>query len=518
VSRLICILPLALAACGVESADFAYERSGPPSPVDAGETPAEPEIVDLRVDVYPTLDLTGDSVDDGFRALPKSSPRLRVDGTVDVEVGLIELDAPIRFTGRIEGFRLNPQVTALPGEILPVEATVRLALPGTVQDYVVSTDEFGDFAAWVGPQAVYNLIVQPLDAAFPAVQDSLPITDSARDLELTLPVGVPVFGRVATSAGGIEGARVWLVDASGDRSGVAETDDEGWYMVRALPGVYDVVSDGGNPLSRPTITHPDVEVDPDVGAFVNFDYVNQSPALVGGRVVSEVDVDLQGAEVRLTATNLIGYDGVDASWSFSARLQQGDLFLAQVPPGSYDVEALPPEVATDALRDPLDRATAPNVSPARRTDVIVVDDKTLVDIELTETKLVLGSVVDEFDRGVEATRVDCSEVGFGERQWSVLTDVFGRFQLQLPQVMVQCRATPTADSGLAGLSFSFVPGEGEGPLVTLASGVELRGRVVGPDGRPEEFATVSIRREQDETVLGTGLTDEEGRYAVRVVP
>ncbi|MEO0602942.1 MAG: carboxypeptidase-like regulatory domain-containing protein [Myxococcota bacterium] len=507
-----CSADVAIAVRGEDVADGDEE-------LDAS-APTEPEPAVIRVDAFPSDALLGPELDDGFRALPKTSPRFRVDGTRDVDIGTLELDTPLRFTGRIEGFRLNPQVTSvLPGSLVPAPATVRLSLPDTVQDYVVSTNEAGEFAAWVGPQATYTLSVRSEDPSFPNFEDVLRIDDAARDIELNLPLGVPVFGRVSTAVGPILGAEVHLVDAEGRTSAVATTDEDGWYTIRTPPGTFAVVCDGGNPLRRPQITHPDIVVDDEMGAFVDFDYIDTDRSLVAGRVITEEDVDLGGAEVRFRSENLIGYDGVDAVWTFTARLQQGESYLAQVLPGSYDIEIVPPQRPTDALADPFGQAAAPDVSPEQLRDVIVVDDEiTLPDIELLASALVLGQVVDAEGLAVEATRIECTEIGFGQRQWSVLTDVFGSFQIRLPQIPMGCNVIPTGASGLANLTFGFVPGEREGPTVVLDEGVAVSGRVLGPDGRPESFATVRLRRDGDTELLGSGLTDEDGRYSVRITP
>ena len=479
---------------------------------------AKPVLV--RIDILPDNVLNGATLDEGFRAMPRSSPRIRLDGTENVDVGSLQLERPIRFTGQVEGFRANPQVSAsLPGEILAVPATVRLWLPNTVQDYVISTDEVGEFGAWIAPRTVYNLSVKPLDPSFPPFEDTVAITDSARDLALNLSFGAPVYGRIQTADGPIVGAEVHLVDDAGERSAVAISDEDGWYTVRTLPGTYDVVCDGGNSPFRPTLTHREVVVD-DLGAFVDFDYLEPVPLLVDGRVslATEVDVDLGGAEVRFRSENIIGYGAVDAEWAFTARLQDGEIYVAQLIPGSYDVEVIPPRRQADALDDPFNRAVAPDVSPDGLREVLVVESMTLDDIELPETALVLGSVEDRDGVGQEATYVSCTEVSFGRRQWSVLSDAFGRFQIQLPQVPMRCNVTPTAESQLAPTSFTFVPGEREGPVVVLPNGIRLTGRVLGPDGGTEQFAAVTVRREDDGRVLGTALTNAEGRYEIRVAP
>ncbi|MEM6931941.1 MAG: carboxypeptidase-like regulatory domain-containing protein, partial [Myxococcota bacterium] len=341
-------LLLSIPGCSTQLGVAARGDDAPNAPeeFDAG-TPAEAEPAVIRVDAFPSDALLGPDLDDGFRALPKTSPRFRVDGTRDVDIGTLQFDTPRRFTGRILGFRLNPQVTSvLPGSLVPAPATVRLSLPDTVQDYVVSTDEGGEFAAWVGPETTYTLSVRSEDPSFPNFEDVLRIDDADRDIELDLPLGVPVFGRVATPAGPISGAEVHLVDGEGLTSATAMTDEDGWYTLRTLPGTYAVVCDGGNPLRRPQITHPDIVVDDEMGAFVDFDYIDTDLSLVAGRVITEAVVDLGGSEVRFRSENLLGYDGVDAVWTFTARLQQGESYLAQVLPGSYDIEIVPPQRPT----------------------------------------------------------------------------------------------------------------------------------------------------------------------------
>ncbi len=517
--HLAALLVFGLTACASDAAIDTGEAERDEVDAATGEEDVDfgaPLIV--RVDAYPSDTLLGTEVEDGFRVLPATSPRFRVEGS-DIDLGTLQVEAPVRFTGGIEGFRLNPQIsTVLPGRFLPVPATVRLWLPGTVQDYVAPTNEDGRFAAWVAPQAVYTLTVRSEDPAFPNYEDLLSVTESPRDIELELPVGVPVFGQVTTSSGPIVGARVHLVDENGLESAVALTDEDGRYSVRTLPGSVDVVCDGGDPLRRPVITHRDVVVD-ETGALVDFDYFDAVLSLVSGRVVTDANLDLAGAEVRFRSENLLGYDDGDAVWTFDARLQQGESFLAQVLPGSYDIEVVPPQRQTDALGDPFGQAAAPDVSPERLPDVLLLDREIeLPEIELIESALVLGEVVDVDGRGVEATQVECAEVGFGQRQWAVLTDVFGAFSIRLPQVPMRCRVTPPGDSGLAGISFGFVPGEREGPTVVLPRGVSIRGRVQGPDGQFEQFAAIRVRRDSDGVVLGTALTDQDGRYEVRIAP
>ncbi|MEN0063285.1 MAG: carboxypeptidase-like regulatory domain-containing protein [Myxococcota bacterium] len=504
-------------------ASRAEDADGTSAAEDASDafTPGEGPTT-IWVDVFPTNTLLGETPDDGLRALPKTSRMFEVD-SVDVEVGRVQLDAPIRFTGRVEGFRLNPQISSLPGEFVAVPATVQLTLPGTVQDYTVTTDENGEFGAWVGPRTVYALSVVPDDASFPSFADVLPLTDSARDLELTLPIAPPVFGRVASGLGPIENASVFLIDEEGRHSGIAFTDEDGWYTVRAMPGTYDVVCDGG-PASardpRPVITYRDIEVG-ELGAQRDFNYIDSPSALVTGRVLSEDDgVDMGGVEVRFTSDRLTVYADVEASWSFTARLQQNNEIIARVIPGIYDIEVIPPALDVDP-DDGLDFALQPSATPVRLSEVsLTMTEKPLPDIVLTNSELVLGTVVDESAAVVEAARVTCTEQGFGSRQWSGLTDVLGLFEMQLPAVPVRCRITPPGTSGLASADFDFTPvTDGDNtPSFTLPEGIVIRGEVTGPTGEPESFAAITIRREIDDAILATGLTNDEGRYAIRIAP
>lgn len=484
-----------------------------PEPVSEGD---EVELTEttVRIDVFPADASLGPSLDDGFRALPKSRS-IDLDGTDDVTVEPVELDAPIRFTGRVEGFQLNPQVASLPGRVVPVPAEVRLQLPGSVQNYVASTNDGGDFSAWVGPRTVYTLSVHPLLPDFPSFSDNFAIADAARDIELTLPFAEPLYGRVQSPTGPVAGASVFAINERGEPSATAITDAEGWYTLRVGQGQFDVVCDGGGPgRLRPLLTERDVAVG-ELGALVDFDYVDQDPVLVRGRIVSDTGLPLQDVEVRFTATTLLNY-GEDSAWTFTARLQEGNSFLAELIPGVYDIEVIPPPVDAQAALDGFAAAAAQALSPVRRELEGLLDDAQLGEIALPGTEFVVGSVTDDEGLAVEGVVVECTELGFAERRWSARTSVTGNFEMELPVVPVTCRAVPPATEALAPRSVTFTAGQGKPPVIVLDDGLVIRGTVVGPTGTPESLALVTVRRVDDDTALATATTREDGTYEVRV--
>ena len=161
-------LLLALCACG---------GSGPGSLADIATngTDGPRGDVTLRVNVFPVRMQATNDEDARYLALPQTLARtLSPDSTI-LDLQDIELAPPVLQTGSVIGYRINPAVAAVPGETKPVEATVHLRVPDTVQSYVGRAGISGAFGLWALPLR-HRLEVVPDDPLLPMHTDWLDVT------------------------------------------------------------------------------------------------------------------------------------------------------------------------------------------------------------------------------------------------------------------------------------------------------------------------------------------------------
>jgi hypothetical protein len=493
---------VALAGCaeefGMKAADRALSEADG-SPASATET-----RVSLRVDIVPSQLRESDATDAPFRVLPQTieAQDLLVE---DVELAPITLSEPQQQIGTVTAYAINPAIASLPGETVPVDGTVWIRDPDSIQAYAATTDALGGFEAWVVPDGEYLLEVVPADPLLPIFATPLTIGERPLPLDLDLGTGVPIYGFVRSSVGPLPGARVHVVSPDGATSSTAVADENGLYQVRVTPGAWTVVCDGRGIDQDPVLTLPEIVVG-DAGANVDVEYpTDLDVVLVEGRVVNDSGESVAGTVVRFVAASLDGYDGLDASWVTERPVGADSTFLGYVVPGTYTVEVLPPTV-DDGSED---------YSPIRLSPQAIAADAQLDVLTFEPLRSVEGTVRGEGGRRLAGAQVTCSEIGFDERFWTVFSDDRGDFVVDLPRVPVACQIVPPgSEPGFATLWREFDPTPQARLDVTLIAGQAVRGSVQTEDG-PEAFAVIEIL-DLDQRRIGFGFTDDRGDFEIRV--
>jgi len=497
------LLAAACAADGGSTFDATNEGDGGPTPTDTG--------VSLRIDVIPG-DVREDDDDTAFRALPQTfRPRNLSRG--DLGVGTLELFTPQAQTGTVVGYLTNPQIAVFPGAVMPVEATVWMRAPGTVQSVFTQTDFDGDFELWVVPRTDYRLEVIPENPMLPVWSADLPVGAVTVKQTVDLGTGVPIYGVVSSLSGPLVGAEVYAVDELGLTSSRAVTDEFGIYQVRVTPGTWTVVCEGRELGQDPTITLPAIEVT-DVGANVDVTYpTTLFSVLAEGRLVSETGADVTGTIVRLTSESLTGFEAVGvqdghpdaaASWVTETPVGANGTILTWVVEGVYTIEVLPPSVDS-----------GPDFSPARVTGVVLEENLTqLGTLTVSPLVPVTGQVVDEERGAIPDAVVTCVEEEFDHRFWTTVALADGTYSIDLPTVPIYCDVAPPAGTSLATTRVAFDPGQVQEMDFTIPAGVWVTGEVT-IDGAAEPFAIVNVY-DESERLLGFGSTDIGGLFAIPV--
>ncbi|MEQ1570978.1 MAG: carboxypeptidase-like regulatory domain-containing protein [Myxococcota bacterium] len=483
-------------------ADNALFDSAPPS------SPAlTPREVALTIEVLPTQLRESYDVDAPYRALPQSFPQAPIeDDREAVGVGRLQLTSPVFLEGTVTGFAVNPLVAELPGDEVPASALVQLMRPGTIQSYVVATDEDdGRFGLWAVPGAGYRLQVVPDDPVLPFLSGVFDVLDPPPDADVELGAGAPIYGRVTEGGVPLVGARVHVVDEYGLSGAVALTDELGVYVLRVSPGgTWTVVCDGRDNGRDPTLSFPVEGLDED-GRMLDIDYPPIANAQIGGGVDESDGGPARDATVRLVAESLDGFDGLDVSWSTEVRVNSDGFFYSAVLPGRYTVEVLPSE------------GRGRSHTPLRLEGVPAFEAFTeLPTVQLEPLVEVTGQVTQAGEGGIGSAHVLCREIGFGARAFEVFTNPGGQFAFDVANVPLTCETSPPSDrAALASTRFSVDPSGIEGPIpVELRMGEIVYGEVV-LDGEPEPFAVVEVR-DAGRRLLGTALTTDNGSFSIRV--
>lgn len=489
---------LVLAGC---SADGAY------APTDNSDTgfhwdPHGPDRA--RVDIIPSMSLDGSG---RIRALPQTLGIIDLPG--GGQLGTIDLRSPLTLTGRLLVEQVTPVASGatLPTVKLPFMGEVRVVQPDSVQRHFTRTDEDGSFAMPVVPDAMYDLVLVPDDPMVPLVVRPLGLGPQPPHLDLELPVGVPVWGRITGPAGlPMEGVEIYVNSPGSLRSASTHTDAQGRYLLYVQPGSYEFVSLGQPAGRQPQLRSPVTIVGSD-GAKVDFAYPDLAPMFRSVAVVSEKGQPLDGVRVRFTSKSLDAYAGQNAQLIAEATTFGGHCDLRLIN-GVYQVEVLPPRADlpsrdhTPVLVSELDLETTPEI-PA---------------IVLPRFVEVEGVVLSTWGERLAGAQVHCSEYGFEKRAWTTHTDIDGNWSLWLPQVPVECAVTPPGthqrDFALTRTHFDPAAVDEEPVVLPLVPGTVVDG-VVRTGGRPEPHALVEVRG-PDGRLLGSTLTEADGYFSMRV--
>ncbi|MCK6502627.1 carboxypeptidase-like regulatory domain-containing protein [Myxococcota bacterium] len=489
------LLLLALAGC---SADMAlYEGQ------DDGDTAGGViELPDLRLDVHPS--------DASAGLLPQSIPLL-----ADAEwTGMqIEVRPTVTISGFVTGFEAAPAAVGgidtdlgdptVPGQDdVPVAARVEVALEGSVAGGTASTDALGAFRLQVPTGEGYRLVVLPEESdllPFEVRNVLLLASDLALD-ELYLDYGAPVWGQVTRTDGApVPGVTVQLVDAATGAEGPrTEVDDQGWYMLRAYPGSYELVVRGEEASSDPTVRAP-LAFAGEEGARLDFDLGPTRRMQVEGTLVDEAGERLGGEDerciVRLTAESLSDLEG---ELVVETTSDQFGRFELEAMAGTYLLEVIPD---FDAPRSP--------VSHAVTVTTAAVDMGELpLPARVPWSAQVLGPEGEPASQALVVAR----ELGFDGYTYSATTGDDGLLALELPATPVELTITPS-DTSAAITHLVYDPSDALTEL-RLAAGTLVSGTLLSA-GEPVPFALIEVR-DEDGRLYATTLSDAEGAFALRV--
>lgn len=448
-----------------------------------------------RLDVHPA----GDS-----EIQPQSFPIADIaEGTVAVTMA-----SSIVITGTVTGYEIAPMADVeVPGNAnVPVQATVRAHLPGTIVDVSTSTDRDGEWQLELPAGQGYVLSVHPeVPAPLPlSVETDLSLLGSQRrDLELD--AGVPVFGQVAQTDGAPlpDGAQARLRH---DRSGVeglpTTLSSDGRYLLRALPGEYTLIIDGERTSAMPTIELPLEVSQDDTGIEQNLSVGTLDLAFVEGRIFDAEGDDVDQVVVRFHADSLDGGLTVAATATHETTTNNDGEFRRGLLPGQWTVEVIPPfddDGAASPLRFSLE------VEPDQDVD--------LGNIELPRRTTAAGLVTDASGNPVSGAIVSFTERGFDGHTYSQTTRGDGQFTRRTPAVPMELTLVPpTPNTAVTRL---VVEDPSDLPRLELDEGVPFSGKVEA-EGAPLDFALIEVY-DDGGAFLGSTVTNGEGSFQLRVL-
>ena len=446
----------------------------------------------LRLDVYPSGG--GDLLPQSFTVLPD-----------DISGIALELSPTVTVSGTVLGAAPSPVDITIPSDdALPVVARLSFEVPGTVVRAATPSTDAGRYSVQIPAGFGYRLVAvaeDPIDLPL-YIEEDLIVTEDVR-IDPLLGLGA-ALGGIAEQTDGSSlpaGTRLSLVDSqTGERGPLTEPSVSGSWLLRALPGDYELLVDGHAGSTMPTLSQPIEVLEDDV--FVEIDVVPGviETGSVSGSVVDEDGRAVDDAEVRFTATNLSGLpDG--ASGSVSTDTDRNGLFSRELARGEWLMEVIPP-FERNAVASPAIYA-------------ISVDGPSL---DLGATQLAARSRLDArvFIGGDAASNivVTAQEQGFNRYTYTATSDADGWVHLDVPDVPLDITLqSPDANQPITRMSID-VPG-GIDRLELEDEGSQVSGTLYSPDGGPLSFGLVEIRNSGG-VLLGSTLTDGSGDFSVTV--
>ena len=448
----------------------------------------------LRLDVYPSGG--GDLLPQSFTVLPE-----------DIGGIALELSPTVTVRGTVTGSTPSPVDITIPSdEELPVVARVTLEVPGTVVRVSTTSTELGNFTAEVPAGFGYRLIAVAEDPVeLPLfIEDDLVLADDTR-IDPHLGLGAALGGVAEQSDGSAlpSDARLSLVDIqTGERGPFTSPSPEGGWLLRALPGRYQLVVDGRPGSTMPTLSEQVVIREDDV--FVEVDVVPGilETGTVSGSVVDTDGRPIDGAEVRFTALSLDGLiEGASATGTFSTDTDRNGLFSRVLARGEWLMEVMPdferPFVASPGVYSfTLDGSAlalgATALSGRSRLDArVFVGGGAAHDIVVT-----------------------AQELGFNRYTYTATTDIDGWVHLDVSDVPLQITLqSPDASQPITRVDITS-PGSVD-RLQIEDEGSMVRGTLYSPEGGTLAYALVEIRNSSG-LLLGATLTDGSGDFSVTV--
>jgi len=440
------------------------------------------------------LEITPDrefEADGSTRVLAGSVP----DPSFDTPI-LVELQRPFTVPGLVMGQLLNPENRAeLPASGGPVQGVISLrtsVLPGSAR---VATDFDGVFEVPL-ISSDYQITVAPDDPSMPMSTFTQAVDVDLESLDLVLDQGVPIWGQVFENGAPYVDAQVRAVAATGLVGAPVFTDSQGWYEIRVQPGTYTIRTDGIGDGFDPRLTTV-VQVG-EQGLRFDFTYPEIELHTVQARVLAPDGDPVAFVPFRLRANSLYDY-GSGAQVEITGFSDSLGNIVTRAVRGAYTLEVLA-DVDSE-------------VTSRRVSDFPVETPTDLGDIRLQDLASIGGSVVDPFGGAVANAQVRCTEVGFQGRSWSGFTSDLGFFSLIAADSPLSCAVSPGARDDLALTRVDIEPGQTD-VRVELRRGRPIEGEVRF-EGDPESLALVEVR-DATGRVWGSGLTDDNGRFSIRV--
>ena len=422
----------------------------------------------------------------------------------NTEWGDLEIDIlpSVRITGQVLGYSPTPYGAEVPGaDQTPVLATVALVRDGTISGASVTTDETGFFEILVPPARGYTMTIIPHDAeTLPFMATVNADFESTEDLgQIDLGYGEPVNGIVVDSSlVPVAGATLRLVDeATGAIGGTVQTNEEGRYLLRALPGDYTIVVKGQAGKAIPRLARA-IEVVDGIGATVDFDMGNLRTASVYGQVVdTETSQAIRNVRIRFSSDDLLDGPGTlaietetDGDGIFNRSLLPGNWTAELIP--EFDTDWAPAQVAFTVSRD--------------------ANDLDLGQLQLPDRISFASVAVDDSSNPVAGAAVNARELGFDGYIYSTTTADDGRFVLSLPPSPVSLMVDPPGEE--LAVTNVFVNPAGEPGSVLVPRGQRVEGQITSV-GAGVGFALIEVR-DIAGTLYATALTDPNGHFHLRM--
>jgi hypothetical protein len=488
---------LLLAAFGVTGcAEYAVGTMAEDSAT-IDDTGAENDGPSIRLDIYPS------------GATSWLSPQSYVpdgDGWEGLDVSL---SSSVLVRGSISGFVANPNVggtapvPTVPGtDGAPVVARLTLSQRdgiGAATDW--SADD-GSFALRVPGGSAYTLVLAPEDpTSLPPQIVTYPLLEATTTTELTIDVGVPVYGQVlADGTTSLAGASVVLTRADGRAaSEPLVLAEDGQFSMRALAGSYSLTVSGPSGSVVPTYSES-IEVDEVDGLAVDLTLGDLTEVTVKGNVVDVDGETLRDVSMRVRFTSLT-LNTAEGSLQVETEVDGDGFFAKPLLAGQWMAEFIP--------------AYEESLAPTTFTFDAESGTVDLGEIAIPDPVQVSALVTDPSGAPAQGVLVSVREVGYDQNQWSTTTGVDGRFSLSLPPDAVVVTLTPDSNDGaitrysldaaasaLAPQTLPYVLGDTVSG--TLRSGDELI-----------SYALVELRGD-DDTLYATTLSDADGNFTARV--
>lgn len=426
----------------------------------------------------------------------------------EVWTGLtLDLAPTVVWTGSVTGFVANPFDITVPGEAsVPVDATVEALVVGQ-RGGAAGATRGGSFSLRVPASDDYRIAIIPegLGALPFVVATAFDLSGDRRNDLIDLGAGQPVYGQALQSDGASlpKPAQAWLVDAfTGVAGPKADLDGSGHFLLRALPGSYEVVVQGRFDSSYLPELRAPVEVGEDEPVRVDIDAGTIDAVRVDGLLVGAngEPVEDSNVAVRFIAESL---DGAAGTATVEVQPIGDGVVFADLLPGTWTLEVTPPFEADG------------NDSPLRVEGIVVGDTDTDIGTFALPGRVNVGGVVRGYsdDQPLADVLVTAREVGFGQNAWSTRTNGSGRYALLVPDVALDVTFSPTSPQETT--TWRSVEDPRDLGDVRLVAGQPVAGAVTF-EGQALAYAVVEVRDGVSGDLYGTSFTDADGAFAVRI--